>query len=175
MFFKKNNSNALVEILYNKIVLHSRDKHFYLNLKVPDTIDGRFDMLLLFTIIVVYKLSSIKSVGQEIAQNLFDRLFLDLDYSLREIGAGDVGVSSKIKIMASAYLGRQDSYCFSFKNNDLKFFVNSLNNNVYRNVLIEDHIVKSLAIYCFNAIDKLNSYKDDEILSGCFDFPTINN
>tara|TARA_A100001015_G_C15043974_1_gene742004 strand:- start:3815 stop:4342 length:528 start_codon:yes stop_codon:yes gene_type:complete len=174
MFFKKNKSYISVDKIYNKIVLLSRNKTFYLKLKIPDTIDGRFDMLLLFSIIVVYKLSSIKPNGKELAQKLFDRIFLDLDYSLREIGAGDVGVSSKIKTMASAFLGRQKVYCSSFENNNIENLVDNLNNNVYRNVSVDRKIIKKLALYSFKSIDKLNLYKNSKILSGCFEFPELN-
>ena len=72
-------------------------------------------MLILFTILVVYKLTLIQPHGQSLAQKLFDILFEDLDYSLRELGAGDIGVASRIKKMSSAYLGRQKSYCNAFK------------------------------------------------------------
>ena len=135
MLFKKTKSIP-VDKIYSKIVSLSRNKKFYLNLSVPDTFDGRFDMLLLFTIIVVYKLSTINPKGKDLAQKLFDRIFLDLDYSLREIGAGDVGVSTKIKTMASAYLGRQKVYCLSFKNKNVNQLIKHIDNNVYRNVSV---------------------------------------
>ena len=74
MLFKKTKSIP-VDKIYSKIVSLSRNKKFYLNLSVPDTFDGRFDMLLLFTIIVVYKLSTINPKGKDLAQKLFDRIF----------------------------------------------------------------------------------------------------
>ena len=62
----------------------------------------------------------LKSNGKSLAQDLFDHLFADLDYTLREMGLGDAGVSIKIKKLVSAYMGRQKAYCDSFKNNDVK-------------------------------------------------------
>ncbi len=174
MFFKKNNNYLSIDKMYKKIVALSRDKNFYVKLNVPDTIDGRFDMLLLFTILVVFRLSKIKPDGKVLAQQLFDRFFLDLDYSLRELGVGDVGVSVKIKNMASAYLGRQKVYLHAFKNNDLDFLVDSLNNNVFRNTVINKKNTKSLALYCFTILKKLKNYKNAVILSGEFEFPVSN-
>ena len=47
-------------------------------------------MLVLATLIVVFRLSKIKQEGIELSQNIFDLIFKDLDFSLRELGAGDV-------------------------------------------------------------------------------------
>ena len=123
-------------------------------------------MLILFTILVVYKLTLIKPYGQSLAQKLFDILFEDLDYSLRELGAGDIGVASRIKKMSSAYLGRQKSYCDALKNNELKDLITSLNNNVYRNVNVDQKKIKLLALFCFQTVKKLNTYTEKDFLSG---------
>ena len=171
MFFKKK--NKIIDSIYEKVVNISRKKKFYKHLEIPDTLDGRFDMLILFTIIVVYKLNSIKPQGQLLAQKLFDILFLDLDYSLRELGAGDMGVISRIKKMSSAYLGRQKSYCEALKNNDLKNLMTSLNNNVYRNVIVDEKKIELLALFCFQVVKKLNNYQEHDILAGNFDFPNL--
>ena len=171
MFFKKK--NKVIDSIYEKVVSISRKKKFYTHLKVPDTFDGRFDMLILFTILVVYKLNLIKPQGPLLSQKLFDTLFKDLDYSLRELGAGDVGVISRIKKMSSAYLGRQEAYCKLFKSNNLEGLITSLNNNVYRNVIVDQQKVKLLALFCFETIKKLNNYQEHVILEGNFDFPSL--
>ena len=64
-------------------------------------------MLVLITIIVVFRLSKIKNDGVKLSQNIFDVVFRDLDFSLRELGAGDVSVSNNMKKLLSSYMGRQ--------------------------------------------------------------------
>ena len=54
-------------------------------------------MLVLITIIVVFRLSKIKNEGVELSQKIFDSIFKDLDFSLRELGAGDVSVANNMK------------------------------------------------------------------------------
>ena len=54
-----NNDKILIDNLYLKIVNVSRNKVFYKNLSVPDTFDGRFDLLVLFSVITIYFLSKI--------------------------------------------------------------------------------------------------------------------
>ena len=117
MFFKKkNNYETISNEIYQKIVKFSRNKIFYTKYKVPDTIDGRFDMLVLITIIVVFRLSKIKNDGIILSQNIFDVVFRDLDFSLRELGAGDVSVSNNMKKLISSYMGRQKVYLKAFEN-----------------------------------------------------------
>ena len=68
MFFKKKKYETVSNDIYQKIVNFSRNKIFYTKYSVPDTIDGRFDMLVLITIIVVHRLSKIKNEGSELSQ-----------------------------------------------------------------------------------------------------------
>ena len=121
MFFNSYSSSQsqirdLIDSFYYKIVNISRNKVFYDKLAVPDTIDGRYDLLVLFTITLTFNLSKCGSRGQELSQNLFDKIFLDLDLSLRELGAGDAGVHIKIKQMINLYMGRQQVYCNCLNN-----------------------------------------------------------
>ena len=110
MFFKKKKYETVSNDIYQKIVNFSRNKIFYTKYSVPDTIDGRFDMLVLITIIIVHRLSKIKNEGSELSQKIFDIVFKDLDYSLRELGAGDVSVANNMKKFISSYMGRQKIY-----------------------------------------------------------------
>ena len=134
MFFKKKkNYETISNEIYQKIVKFSRNKIFYTKYKVPDTIDGRFDMLVLITIIVVFRLSKIKNDGIKLSQNIFDVVFRDLDFSLRELGAGDVSVSNNMKKLISSYMGRQKVYLKAFKNYNKDLLALAFKNNIYRN------------------------------------------
>ena len=56
-FITKHQERDLIDLIYQKIVNVSRNKVFYTKLKVPDTLDGRFDLLVLFSIILTFSLS----------------------------------------------------------------------------------------------------------------------
>ena len=75
-------------------------------------------MLVLITIIVVFRLSKIKHEGIKLSQNIFDIVFKDLDFSLRELGAGDVTVANNMKKLISSHMGRQKVYIKAFKDED---------------------------------------------------------
>tara|TARA_Y100000589_G_C26658325_1_gene428878 strand:- start:6 stop:518 length:513 start_codon:yes stop_codon:yes gene_type:complete len=170
MFFKKKKYETVPNDIYQKIVKFSRNKMFYTKFKVPDTIDGRFDMLTLITIIVVFRLSKIKDDGVKLSQKIFDIIFKDLDFSLRELGAGDVSVANNMKKLISSYMGRQKIYLKAFKNDDEKFLATAFKNNIFRNNDQKDNLILLLSINIFNINKKLDLIEDKKILDGDFEF-----
>jgi len=170
MFFKKNKYETIPNDIYQKIVNISRNKIFYTKYNVPDTIDGRFDMLVLVTIIVVHRLSKIKNEGIELSQKIFDIVFKDLDYSLRELGAGDVSVANNMKKLISSYMGRQKIYVKAFKNEDEKFLALAFKNNIFRNKDQNKKIILLLSKNIFRINKKLDLIEDKKMLNGDFDF-----
>ena len=170
MFFKKNKYETVSNNIYQKIVNISRNKIFYTKYNVPDTIDGRFDMLILITIIVVYRLSKITNGGVELSQDIFDVVFKDLDYSLRELGAGDVSVANNMKKLISSYMGRQKIYVEAFKNEDEKSLAYAFKNNIFRNKDQNKNLILSLSKNIFRINKKLDLIEDKKMLNGDFDF-----
>ena len=170
MFFKKKKYETVPNDIYQKIVKFSRNKIFYTKFKVPDTIDGRFDMLVLITIIVVFRLSKIKDEGIKLSQKIFDIVFKDLDFSLRELGAGDVTVANNMKKLISSYMGRQKIYLKAFKNDDEKFLAMAFKNNIFRNNDQNENLIILLSINIFKINKKLHLIEDKKILEGDFEF-----
>ena len=173
MFFKKKIYETVSKNIYQKIVNISRNKIFYTKYNVPDTIDGRFDMLVLITIIIAHRLSKIKNEGIELSQNIFDIVFKDLDYSLRELGAGDVSVANNMKKLISSYMGRQKIYVEAFKNEDEKSLALAFKNNIFRNRDQKKNLILLLSKNIIRINKKLHLIEDKKMLNGDFDF-TIN-
>lgn len=97
------------EALYTACVKQARQTVFYHDLGVPDTVDGRFDMVVLHVFLVMERLRD--SGGDAELQRLFQEcLFADMDRSLREMGVGDLSVGNRVRDMASAYFGRLHAY-----------------------------------------------------------------
>lgn len=97
------------ENLYSAIVTAARQPRFYAEWGVPDTLDGRFDMIVLHQFLVLDRLRN--EPGQEdLSQALTDTFFDDMDRSLREMGVGDLSVGKKVRKMAEAYHGRLAAY-----------------------------------------------------------------
>ncbi|MBV9523459.1 MAG: ubiquinol-cytochrome C chaperone family protein [Alphaproteobacteria bacterium] len=96
--------------LYAEIVAQSRRAVFFAACGVPDTLDGRFDLLALHAFLVLNRLKREHEESAEFAQELFDCMFTDMDRSLREMGVGDLAVGRHVKRMAKAFYGRIASY-----------------------------------------------------------------
>jgi cytochrome b pre-mRNA-processing protein 3 len=78
---------------------------FYTECGVADSVDGRFEMLILQLFLATEKLET-----KPQRQALFDHAFADLDHNLREMGVGDLSVGKKIRAMASVFYGRVGQY-----------------------------------------------------------------
>ena len=77
---------------------------------MPDSFDGRFDLLAAHVHLVLRRLRSDGVARDDIGQELFDLFFRDMDQAMREAGVGDLGVGKKIRKMAQAYYGRAAAY-----------------------------------------------------------------
>ena len=104
MIFFKRNKDIHFDIYY-KIVNISRDTNFYSKCKVPDTTDGRFEILLLHLIILIRKLK--KDRKEYLSQSIVDLMFSSIDLSFREEGVGDL--SKKMKKVGMVVYGRATS------------------------------------------------------------------
>lgn len=107
--FRRQDRRAVLA-LYAQIVEHARAPVFYAEWGVPDTLDGRFELLALHVFLVLNRLKLEHGRTAGFAQALFDTMFADLDRGLRELGVTDLGVGRRVKEMASAFYGRIAAY-----------------------------------------------------------------
>src|SRR6476619_3386491 len=101
----QNPSRGTIEAIYGMIVTQAREPLFYRDLGVPDTVNGRFDLLLLHLWLVLRRLKSVEA-GTGLSQTLFDRFCDDMDANLREMGVGDLTVPKRMQAFAEAFYGR---------------------------------------------------------------------
>ena len=101
------------DALYGLAVTRAREPVFYRDLGVPDTVEGRFEMICLHVYLILRRLRHGSGVANDdgaLGQALFDIMFADIDRSLREMGVGDLGVGRRVKTMAEAFYGRIRAY-----------------------------------------------------------------
>jgi cytochrome b pre-mRNA-processing protein 3 len=110
-FFLKRHSHERAGFqLYSSAVTAARDPWLYASLGVPDTLDGRFDAIGLFVFLTIRRLSVEPTPGSDLAQAVFDAMFLDMDINLREMGVGDMSVGKRNRAMWEAFHGRSAAY-----------------------------------------------------------------
>ena len=98
-----------IDAIYGMIVTQAREPLFYRDLGVPDTVNGRFDLIVLHLWMVLRRLGKIAGMTEP-AQALFDRFCADLDDNLREMAVGDLAVPKKMQAFGEAFYGRIAAY-----------------------------------------------------------------
>lgn len=110
-FFKRKQANQhLFDALYASLTEASRQPAFYAVAGVPDTVEGRFDLLTLHAVLVLERLKQLPAPADDFAQDFVDDLFGRFDAALREMGVGDISVPKRMKRIASHFLGRAKAY-----------------------------------------------------------------
>ena len=118
--------------LYTAAVQAARDPYFYAELGVPDTLDGRFDLVGLYACMVIRRLRSMPPKGAALAQAVFDAMFSDMDINLREMGVGDMNVAKRIRAMWEAFHGRAMAYDAPLAAYDAAALAEAVVRNVWR-------------------------------------------
>lgn len=118
--------------LYTAAVQAARDPAFYTRFGVPDTLDGRFDMIGLHVSLLMDRLRREASPGPELAQAVFDAMFSDMDFNLREMGVSDMTVGKRVKAMWEALNGRAQAYAAAVEAGDEEAMVQAVARNVWR-------------------------------------------
>ncbi len=96
--------------LYAAAVAAARAPFLYAELGVPDTLDGRFDLVSVYAALLIRRLRAAPAPGPALAQAVFDAMFSDMDVTLRELGVGDLSVGKRVRTMWEAFHGRAAAY-----------------------------------------------------------------
>lgn len=110
LFRRDSEAAAIATALYGAIVAQAREPALYAEFGVPDTVDGRFEMVVLHTILALDRLQDGDDRAKAIGQAVFDLYCTDMDQSLRELGIGDLGVPKRMKKMTERFYGRAAAY-----------------------------------------------------------------
>ncbi len=125
--------------LYTASVAAARDPVYFDQLGVPDTLDGRFDLVGLFAALLIRRLCQLPAPGPALAQSVFDAMFADMDFNLREIGVGEMSVGRKMRGMWEAFHGRAMAYEAPLAAGDKPALAAALGRNVWRGAEQPDH------------------------------------
>tara|TARA_B100000674_G_scaffold498344_1_gene536221 strand:- start:2022 stop:2576 length:555 start_codon:yes stop_codon:yes gene_type:complete len=169
--FSNKNKNLIFEI-YQNIVERSRSKFFYLNLKIEDNFESRFDLIVLHSFIIFYYYKQTKKDKSHLAQSLFDHMFSDFENNLREMGFGDIAVNKKMKVFISAFYGRVSIYSQGIDAvsnlSDDTMIITAIQNNLYKGRNIDDQCKKFFVKYILENINNLKLYSEEENLKKRF-------
>ena len=108
--FRRNPLQRAAELAYRRIVDQARQPEFFRDIGVPDTIDGRFELICLHAFLFLHRLKGEPPPAPQFGQRFVDAMFADFDRSLREMGTGDLSVGRQVTRMAQAFYGRIEAY-----------------------------------------------------------------
>lgn len=132
LFRRRPHERAAFE-LYGAVVAQARSPAYFAALGVPDSVLGRFDMVGLFAVLLVRRLTNDADPrGRELSQAIFDAMFADMDQNLREMGVSDLVVGKRVKRLAEAFNGRAHAYDAAIDDPSALPLAAALSRNVWR-------------------------------------------
>ena len=108
--FRRPSRNPNIASLYGMIVAQARSPEFYRVYGVPDTVNGRFEMIALHTVLFLDRFEHETPAVRRLGQGVFDLFCRDMDASMREMGVGDLAVPRKMRRIGAAFYERQGEY-----------------------------------------------------------------
>lgn len=108
--FRRSETRATIERLYGAIVAQARQPAFYTDFSIPDTVEGRLEVLMLHIFLVCRRLKDEAPEGRAVSQEVFDAFLDDMDRTLREMGIGDLSVPKKMKKIGQGFYDRTAAY-----------------------------------------------------------------
>jgi cytochrome b pre-mRNA-processing protein 3 len=162
---RQNDTERAGGRLYAAAVAAARDPFWYDTLGVPDTLDGRFDLIAVHAFLVMHRVQ-----GQPaLAQAVFDAMFADMDNNLREIGVGDLSVGKRVRAMWEAFHGRSKAYAAALDTGDRDALAAALARNVWRGSA-PDSAAEALADRVLRQAANLGAQPLERLASGRAEF-----
>jgi cytochrome b pre-mRNA-processing protein 3 len=152
-FRREKTALAGARRLYDAVVRRARARLFHTRLGVADSIDGRFDLLVLHLYLVLDALRQEGEAGGVLGKALTNLAFDAFEEALRELGVTDQGMARRIKKMANAFYGRIDAYVSAGENQT--GLADALLRNIYRGDRAREPEAAMIARYVIAARDGL--------------------
>src|SRR5665213_661016 len=167
--FRRNPLRETTSLAYRHVVEYARRPVFFTECGVPDTLDGRFELMCLHAFLYLHRLKSEGDSGQALGQSFFDLMFADFDRSLRELGTGDLSVGREVKQMAQAFYGRIRAYERGLDGRDDELRA-ALTRNLFGTATPTDAQIDAMAGYLRDEIVHLGAQPAAELLAGTMTF-----
>ncbi len=105
MFGESIKASSSIEVLYNKIVLLSRNKSFFVDMSMQDTFQNKINLIFFHTcfLFVKAKQRNTGNLYKDFYQKIFDLIFNKIEINMRELGFGDVTVNKNMKFLVKIF------------------------------------------------------------------------
>src|SRR5215813_610777 len=175
--FPRTPRSDSIASLYGTIVAQARAPAFYQTYGVPDTANGRLEMIVLHAVLVLRRLGGERrpgaTAGPAFGQAIFDLFCQDMDANLREMGVGDLAVPRTMRRIGEAFYGRHAAYGTALDSDDPRALIEVLRRNVLdgRQGQGTDEEAERLARYVRAVMNVLAVQDIAELRQGKLGFP----
>lgn len=156
--------------VYDRLMAQSRNPVFFGDERMPDSYDGRVEILNLHVSLMMKALSDHGETGQQLSQAVFDAMVDDFDIALREEGLTDSGVKRRIKPMIELFYARLKAFIEVEKGENFQSVIESGESNKLSDDALKVYAPK-LAKYASEYALKLSTLSLSEIAQAKFEFP----
>ena len=170
LFRREPRGRATISALYGMIVAQARLPCFYRDYAVADTVNGRFDLIVLHLALVLDRLAQ-DSALRTLGQGVFDRFCQDMDHNLREMGIADLKVPKEMQRMGEAFYGRAQAYQAALADADNPALIKALVRNIYGGSPLGASVAPRLAAYMRLAVGDLAAQDSTDLAAGILCFP----
>jgi cytochrome b pre-mRNA-processing protein 3 len=153
--FRRSPQTRIIAALYGTIVAQARAPVFYQTYGVPDTVNGRFEMLVLHVVILLNRLRAEPGPVGALGQGIFDYFCSDMDGNLREMGVGDLAVPANMRRIGEAFYGRQAAYEATLAGSDPSALAQVLGRTIFEVDQVTNTGAHRLAAYVLEAVRHL--------------------
>jgi cytochrome b pre-mRNA-processing protein 3 len=168
--FRRASPGGNIDALYGMIVAQARSPEFYRGYGVPDTVDGRLDMIVLHLVLVLRQMKMADGALPPAGQRLFDRFCQDMDDNFREMGVGDFAVPKRMQKVGEAFYGRAKVYEGALADSSPAALAAAVSRNVFG--ATEPTLgAQRLAAYMRDAAGRLTQQNADALTAAKFEFP----
>jgi cytochrome b pre-mRNA-processing protein 3 len=157
--------------LYGSIVTQARCPIFYADWGVPDTLQGRFEMVVLHISVLIGRLQHEGKPGADLGRALNEAFIADMDASMRELTFGDLAVPKEIKRAAAALFDRHSAYQAELKARQGSALARRLEIELAYLAHLGRLNGGSLAHYMLEAADSLAAQLGADLLAGRVTWP----
>jgi cytochrome b pre-mRNA-processing protein 3 len=170
--FRKQQRHEIVARIYGEVLTQARQPSLFRDHGVPDTVEGRYDMMVLHLFLVLRRLAGADEAMRDAGQAICDHFFIEMDRALREMGVGDFSVPKRMKVIAEIYAGCSAAYSEALAAQDEMRLVAALSRNVYGDPTGADPRAVALAAYVRRADAALAAQPASEIIGKVIRFPS---
>jgi cytochrome b pre-mRNA-processing protein 3 len=168
--FRRPARPGTISALYGAIVAQARLPGFYRDYAVPDTVEGRFELIVLHLTLVLNRFveePTLRALGQAV----FDCFCQDMDHNLREMGVGDLTVPKQMRRMGGAFYDRAQAYREALAATGDKALAEILTRNIYEGAIGQQ--AHRLAAYMREAVGHLKALDQATLAAGILRFPEL--